>query len=416
MINTDFMKILEDLDRINEEQDSVGTNSLHSSKKLTEDVDKVAASKKFWAAAKNNQIDEESFHTAFDTELAELGLDVFNTDGTFKDRNIYGKIVEVREANPDSWAAKALAKLWYLRYKQNILFKAEREKAEIERKQRAEEDRKREEERLKVEAETLKRVEAVAAQAIQDFKDTLPAALKLVDKELYDEYMNHFNLTDADIDIEIKYDTDASGDGYYSLRSIKFLPNNSKAAWKLSSRDTRNRKDPANLAKFLEAEFESSLEKVRAAEKEAAIKRRQEINSAIDILKYDPRAKVILLGESGTLYKININPAVSKNRSGKVVNSLEEITEPYKVIYTCSGHEDPSNDNSTYRDSHYYYFHSWDSSAADKLAGYIPKIGRTPHAWAYSDTVETDGEDSGYSKMDNIDSWAYEKLTSLATD
>ena len=117
--------------------------------KLSEAVSdsaKVAASKKFWSEAKQNRMDEDSFHTAFDDELKELGLmDMFDANGVLE--NNYGRIKKAAEANPESWAIKALGKLWALRYSKNRdwsvvmnnYFKSEKEAREAKRKAAEEE-------------------------------------------------------------------------------------------------------------------------------------------------------------------------------------------------------------------------------------------------------------------------------------
>jgi hypothetical protein len=104
---------------------------------LTEATD-IEASKRFWAAAKNDQIDEVSFHAAFDDELKELGLlDMFDARGVLA--NNYGRILRAQEANPDSWAVRALYKFWKLRYSYGVKsasdIAAEKIAAEEKRKQ-----------------------------------------------------------------------------------------------------------------------------------------------------------------------------------------------------------------------------------------------------------------------------------------
>lgn len=97
------------------------------------------ASQRFWLAAKNSQLDDNSFHFAFDNELEELGLmDIFNTDGTLINSGVYSRIKAAKEANPDSWAVKALLKMWVLQFKDKVKPESQirREKAEAERAER----------------------------------------------------------------------------------------------------------------------------------------------------------------------------------------------------------------------------------------------------------------------------------------
>lgn len=87
---------------------------------LNEDA-KLDAGKRFWAAAKNNKIDENSFYEAYEEELNQLGLtSIFwprkREDGTIglgklKHRGVYGEIKKAKDANPNSYAVKACAKL-----------------------------------------------------------------------------------------------------------------------------------------------------------------------------------------------------------------------------------------------------------------------------------------------------------------
>jgi len=88
--------------------------------KLNE-ASKIGASRQFWSAAKNSRLDTYAFHDAFDDELKELGLaDIFDRDGMLTNQSVYGRIKTAKEANPDSWAIKALHKMWVMQFKDNI--------------------------------------------------------------------------------------------------------------------------------------------------------------------------------------------------------------------------------------------------------------------------------------------------------
>ncbi len=80
-----------------------------------------SASKKFWADAKTGKVNIEEFHKAYDMELNEyLRLnELFNDSGYLASRSTYGKIKSACESKPDSWACKALKKLWVLQYTVN---------------------------------------------------------------------------------------------------------------------------------------------------------------------------------------------------------------------------------------------------------------------------------------------------------
>ena len=407
MIKTEFMKLYEELNDINDNK---------STEPVKEDATEVAASKRFWAAAKNKQIDKEAFHTAFDAELTELGLmNLFDEYGRLTRRDSYGAIKSAKDANPDNWAVRALLKLWSLAFSDGVDFPMSADEMAAEKEAR----RLKDEESARLRAEEAearrKQLEAEQAQIIKDFKDTLPAALKAMDKDIHDEYMTYFNLTDTDIDVEIGFHKS----GMYEGRAeyIKILPNNSKAAWSLDGSALRRRTDPERLASFLNSDFARCLAKVKEETRKAELLRKHKINAdAIDILKYHPNTTVVLLGESGTTYFLDADSARSARMGETAIGSVEEITEPYKVIYTKYGYADSSNNNRTTSDSHYYYYHSWDSSEEAKLTEYLPEIGHSPNGWGYSDVKKTDGTDDYYSRMNNIDSWAYEQYTSLATD
>lgn len=116
MIKTEFMELYEELTKLNEFFPN--------------------ASQRFWTAAKNNKLNDTDFHSAYDAELTELGLmDIFNADGTLINKGVYGRIKNAKEANPDSWALKALSKFWALQFKDGVKTNSQisHEKEEAER-------------------------------------------------------------------------------------------------------------------------------------------------------------------------------------------------------------------------------------------------------------------------------------------
>jgi hypothetical protein len=101
-LNTSFMETFEELSKLNE-----ATN--------------FYASKAFWDAARENRLDDISFHSAFDEELSELGLmDIFNAEGILPNSGIWSRIKDAKAANPESWAIKALQKMWALQFKDKV--------------------------------------------------------------------------------------------------------------------------------------------------------------------------------------------------------------------------------------------------------------------------------------------------------
>ena len=77
------------------------------------------ASSQFWSEAKAGRLDSTSFWSAYSSELRKLGLlDLFDTNyKELKEKSSYGRIKKAAEENPDSWAVKALLKMWVLQFK-----------------------------------------------------------------------------------------------------------------------------------------------------------------------------------------------------------------------------------------------------------------------------------------------------------
>ncbi len=83
------------------------------------------ASKEFWADAKEGKLNDKAFKTAYKDELTKLGLwDLIDSEydgtGVLKEKGSYGAIKKASEENPDSWAIKALLKMWVLQFKDNV--------------------------------------------------------------------------------------------------------------------------------------------------------------------------------------------------------------------------------------------------------------------------------------------------------
>lgn len=150
------------------------------SEEITEAIDQ-RASYQFWDWAKDKKISTYWFHKAFDEELTAMGLmDIFNKEGMLKDKGTWGKIKNALETNPDSWAVKALRKMWVLQFKEGItksIEQIDREREEAERaKRQAERAAKDEQDRLDREAKY-----AAAKEAWDILNEKLPSIQKLVD-------------------------------------------------------------------------------------------------------------------------------------------------------------------------------------------------------------------------------------------
>lgn len=132
----------------------VDADSLYVSEVVNEAAD-INASINFWDLARDKKISTYWFHRAFDDELTELGLmDIFNEDGMLKNQGVWGRIKPVKEANPDSWAIKALNKMWWLQFKEGVTKSEEQIRQQIRRERE--------------EAETAERRAAMAAKAERD--------------------------------------------------------------------------------------------------------------------------------------------------------------------------------------------------------------------------------------------------------
>jgi hypothetical protein len=162
LFNNDFLDLYEELSNLQEATDKY-------------------ASYNFWDWARDSKISTYWFHEAFDEELTELGLmDIFNEEGMLKNNGTWGRIKSALETNPDSWAVKALKKMWVLQFKEGVTKSIEqlrRESEEEERaKRQAEFDAKAERDRLDREAKY-----AAAKEAWGILNEKLPSIQKLVD-------------------------------------------------------------------------------------------------------------------------------------------------------------------------------------------------------------------------------------------
>lgn len=161
MIKTEFMELLEELDSLYEAPD-------------------FYASKTFWADAKAGKLNDQAFKNAFKDELVTLGLwslideEYYSTSrfytpthtGVLIDKSSYGAIKKAADENPDSWAVKALLKMWVLQFKDGVKSNTQLKK---ERMDAAEEDRKI---RLQKEREENEVKEVAYKAAEKEFKDT----------------------------------------------------------------------------------------------------------------------------------------------------------------------------------------------------------------------------------------------------
>lgn len=374
MIKNKFIELYESLSELNEATD-------------------FYASKRFWDKAKIKVIDDRAFHAAYDNELKELGLmDIFNDDGTFTGKGVYGKIKEAKDNNPDSWAVKALMKLWALKYVDDILFEVEKEN---------------------IEEETRKTL-------IKEYTDLLPEALAAVDSELLESYLSLYKTTTDNIIIELSRDFTMSirpsANGYPIRPTIKVNPNSTDKLADLINLLTITFKAAAEEVAKLKAEKEER-ERKQAEERQQQRDAAQQLykkTSEIDVIRYINSSWqcwgiALLLGESGKLYHLwkkggSDAKHLTKRLNREVINvkSLKDISEPYKVIYTCVNEDEGSH----WGGHESYTYYSWDSSEQELLKPILPEAGSEDDVATSSSTYSSNyGNGKTLSLVDNIDTW-----------
>lgn len=371
MIETEFMKLYEELDELNKEQPITEATG--------DDAVKKAASKKFWSAAKyEHKMEEEAFHTAFDDELEELGMmDMFDERGILADD--YGRIKKAKEDNKDSWALKALGTLWALRYKENKYFKAELEDLKKWKEEQKAKAAKEAEERKK--ARDLKLAEA---------RETLKTYISKVDPKLVADYEAAVGVS-AEEGVTLRDENPKFGicfkgwNRYYPVTEEEF-------------------KDEASIIERLSNGFTGAATAIAFEKIDVFANVRNDSHHSIF---------VILLGESGKLYKVMPN-AFGKYRfiidGSDTTVPATVVNEPYKVIYTSVYWSD--GNHSTRSSSHSSRSLSWNSEYANLIKNYIPAEDDYGIEYGYLDSsTETTKKDNPntpeYSHEPGIDSWAY---------
>jgi hypothetical protein len=388
-LDTPFMEAFEELDKLNEATDLI-------------------AGKRFWAAAKANQIDAVAFHAAYDDELKELGLtDIFTADGALANKGVYGRIKAAKEANPDSWAVKALSRLWALRYVDNVKFpselaadKAAADKAAAERAQQRAAQRRQEEEASK----------AAKEAKLQECQELLKTYIGKVATEIVTAYEQAAGISALD-GVTLISEGEEPGRTWRDAPISKFGVH--YKGW--------NRYYPITETKLLNEAFmlnllaEGFIKVVEYINLSAAT----EEFKKIDIFANNKYAEAILLGESGTIYNVSVNSpsGLMISTNGEKAVQAYKITEPYEVIYTQTYWSD--GNNRTTRDAKSMTYYSWNSKHADKLGKKIPtEFGRVDtYLGGYTDTKQvTNPLSSNFSHVAGIDSWATMTRLVAATD
>ena len=224
MIKTEFMELLEELDRINEATD-------------------FQASKTFWADAKASKLNDEAFNKAYKDEIYKLGLgDLIDWEyrysyyqygryhyptpthtGVLKEKRSYGEIKKAADENPDSWAVKAMLKMWVLQFKDGVKSNSQ---LAMEKEQEAAAIRKQENE--------VKETAYKAAK--KEFEDTyLQKVTDIVNKVATDIASKAYETAKATVEKMMKLATDIEA---LSKGLIKHYPmRDTQALLNLSSED-----------------------------------------------------------------------------------------------------------------------------------------------------------------------------------
>ena len=390
---TPFLEAFEELDKLSE---------------AATDPTKIAASKKFWASAKIGKMEEDAFHTAFDDELTELGLmDMFDANGVLA--NNYGRIKKAADTNPESWAIKALGKLWALRYSKNRdwsavmnnYFKSEKEEQEARRKAAEEEKARKLEDQKRIRAEKLKK-----------YQQLILTYLRKVDADAVDQYeeitgnpvldsvtVEEVFIADSQWNENVDQEYRVCFEGWnrcYMLKESKL-------------------NDEAYMLKTLKAGLEKTVE--HSQYKDAV----EEFKQEIDVLAVkNPQHRVLLLGDSGTTYELwCANGEFRMSIDGEDSILAKKIDEPYEVIYAVSSWSNHSNRTTV--DNEDGAFYSWNSKYAAMLGNRIPrsfgrKDGFMGTYWETTQLTKAQANGSEFCHADGIDSWAKHYSHETATD
>lgn len=390
---TPFLEAFDELDKLSE---------------AATDPTKIAASKKFWASAKMGKMEEDAFHTAFDDELTELGLmDMFDTRGVLA--NNYGRIKKAADANPESWAIKALGKLWALRYSKNRdwsavmnnYFKSEKEDQEARRKAAEEEKARKLEDQKRIRAEKLKKYQQliltylrkVDADAVDQYEEI--TGNPVLDSVTVEEVFIADSQWNENLDQE--YGIHIEGWNYYYKRKESQI------------------NDEAYMLKLLKKGLEETVE--HSQYKDAV----EEFKQEIDVLAVrNPQHRVLLLGDSGTTYELEFrNSELKMSIDGEDSILAKKIDEPYEVIYAVSSWSNHSNRTTV--DNEDGAFYSWNSKYAAMLGKRIPtsfgrRDGFMDTYWETTKLTKAQASGSDFCHADGIDSWAKYYSHETATD
>lgn len=365
---------------------------------------KVAASKKFWSSAKMDKMEEDAFHIAFDDELKELGLmDIFDVNGVLA-KGVYGRIAKAKEAHPDSWAIKALGKLWALRWKSyNIdnIFKSEKEAREAKWKADEEEAARKLEEQKRIRAEKLKK-----------YQQLMLTYLRKVDADAVDQYEEVIGTPVLDsVTVEEVF--------IFDDQWTESLDQEYRVCFEGWDRCYKLTESKLNDEAYMLKTLQTGLEKTVAHSNYKDVV--EEFKQEIDVLAIkDSPHHVLLLGDSGTTYELWFTKGeLIMSIDGEDASLAKKIDEPYEVIYAVSRWSNHSNRTTV--DNEDGAFYSWNSKYASMLGNRIPssfgrKDGFMGTYWETTKLTKAQANKSYFCHADGIDSWAEYYSHETATD
>ncbi len=349
---------------------------------LYESGDREAA-KAFWANAKNNIIDAESFHKAYDDEIdADTQFDLFgyNSNGALLHKGTYGKI---KDLDPDLFSTKALKKMWAMQFKDGA-----KTLDQINKQKAAEEAR----EKARLEKE----------QKIKDLTQRFEAKLDMptIEKSL--------ELAKNEADYKAPY-YDADYNGYsfskvlslgishYFLRGSDYTPE--KAAEYINEVYAENLELLQSRAKFIRAEWYKPFKKFISE---------NEINSYNQLTVY-------FQDKDKNFYKVEMHSDFWSKLAELPDSIYPVITDMYQ-----DGHSMYTNRDSTY--VHCYSVSNEATPEALKAAGVSldpAALGRQPGNHSHSEYKErtlSEATKDGRYLIDGMDRWFIHIWVDYATD
>lgn len=225
-ILTDFFKFA-----IRQRKAELGLAKTTPAEEINEATD-INASKRFWADAKEGKLNDQAFKKAFKDELETLNLwslideEYYSSSrfytpthtGSLKDKSSYGAIKKAAEANPDSWAVKAMLKMWVLQFKDRVKSNSQ---LAMEKEQEASAKRKQDYDANKAAYEAAK----------EEFKDNyVQKVTDIVNKVATDFASKAYETAKATVEKMMKFatDTEALSKGFiksYPVRDTQALLN-----------------------------------------------------------------------------------------------------------------------------------------------------------------------------------------------